>query len=148
MTTHSGSDAPPELIVAAYRKVWSTIPHSHRLAAFANEIWKAARATPAAQAVPQTVEQATAELVQALCESKGWMRGYANAVVRDAIDRQAVAKPVPLTRSQIQTLVIEVCDQIYPQDNASYSEADSVFYGAFAHAIERAHGIGQEGGGA
>lgn len=47
----------------------------------------------------------------------------------------------PLTRQQIQKIVIDVCDKIYPQDNASYSEADTVFYGAFVHAIEAAHNI-------
>jgi hypothetical protein len=35
------------------------------------------------------VEQAISVLVSALVESKGWMRGYANAIVRDAIDRAA-----------------------------------------------------------
>ena len=48
----------------------------------------------------------------------------------------------PLTRQQIQQLVIAVCDKLYPQDGESYSEADSVFYGALAHVIERTHGIG------
>ena len=47
----------------------------------------------------------------------------------------------PLTVAQVQKIVITVCDSIYPQDNASYSEADSVFYGAFARAIEAEHGI-------
>lgn len=47
----------------------------------------------------------------------------------------------PLTDAMVQQLVIAVCDSIYPQDNASYSEADSVFYGAFARAIEHHHGI-------
>ena len=47
----------------------------------------------------------------------------------------------PLTGAQVQQLVIAVCDSIYPQDNASYSEEDSVFYGAFASAIEAEHGI-------
>mgnify|MGYP006955226807 CR=1 FL=1 len=47
----------------------------------------------------------------------------------------------PLTDAMVQKIVITVCDSIYPQDNASYSEADSVFYGAFARAIERHHGI-------
>ena len=50
----------------------------------------------------------------------------------------------PLTRQQIQQLVIAVCDKIYPQDGESYSEVDSVFYGALAHVIERSHGIGGE----
>lgn len=47
----------------------------------------------------------------------------------------------PLNRAQIEKIVIEVCDAIYPQDDTSYSEADSVFYGAFTHAVEAAHGI-------
>ena len=47
----------------------------------------------------------------------------------------------PLTVAQVQKIVITVCDSIYPQGNASYSEADSVFYGAFARAIEAEHGI-------
>ena len=47
----------------------------------------------------------------------------------------------PLTIAQIKQIVITVCDSIYPQGNASYSEEDSVFYGAFARAIEAEHGI-------
>jgi hypothetical protein len=51
----------------------------------------------------------------------------------------------PLTRKKIQELVIEVCDTLYPQDESSYSEADSVFYTAFVRAVERAHNINHEG---
>jgi hypothetical protein len=40
----------------------------------------------AAQPAP-TVEHAIESLVSALAESKGWMRSYADSVVRDAIDR-------------------------------------------------------------
>lgn len=47
----------------------------------------------------------------------------------------------PLTRKQVQDIVIGVCDEIYPQEGGSYSEADAVFYSAFAHAIEQAHNI-------
>ena len=47
----------------------------------------------------------------------------------------------PLTMRQIQDIVISVCDKIYPQDDSSYSDADSVFYGAFVCAVEDAHGI-------
>ena len=32
----------PEIIDAAYRKVWSTVPHANRLTEFAKEIWQAA----------------------------------------------------------------------------------------------------------
>lgn len=53
------------------------------------------------------------------------------------------AERKPLNRVQVQALVIGVCDSIYPQDDTSYSEADTVFYGAFARAIEAAHGIGE-----
>jgi hypothetical protein len=35
-----------------------------------------------------TVEAAIAALVVALVESKGWLRSYADAVIRDAIDRR------------------------------------------------------------
>lgn len=52
------------------------------------------------------------------------------------------AQRKPLTAVQVQNLVVGVCDSIYPQDDAAYSQADSVFYCAFAHAIEAAHGIG------
>ena len=51
----------------------------------------------------------------------------------------------PLTRKKIQELVIEVCDTLYPQDESSYSEADSVFYTTFVRAVERAHHINHEG---
>jgi hypothetical protein len=42
MTTDKELKAPAEIVDAAYRKVWSTIPHDQRLTAFANEIWQAA----------------------------------------------------------------------------------------------------------
>jgi len=35
-----------------------------------------------------TVEQSITQLVSALQESKGWMRDYADAVIRDAVDRK------------------------------------------------------------
>ena len=63
-----------------------------------------------------------------------------SAVKNHGVAAQAIQN-VPLTRAQIEAIVINVCDQIYPQDGASYSEADSVFYGAFARAIEAAHNI-------
>lgn len=39
-------------------------------------------------AKPPSVEQAITALVTALAESKGWMRDYADSVVRDAIERR------------------------------------------------------------
>lgn len=50
-------------------------------------------------------------------------------------------KCTPLTTWQIHDIVIAVCDKIYPQDDSSYSEADSVFYGAFVRAVDEAYGI-------
>ena len=35
-----------------------------------------------------TVEQAIKALVDSLCRSKGWTHAYANAIVRDAVDRK------------------------------------------------------------
>ena len=67
--------------------------------------------------------------------AKGKCSNCAAALPDEPVERQ------PLTRKQVQDIVIGVCDVIYPQDGASYSEADSVFYGAFAHAIEKAHNI-------
>ena len=43
-------------------------------------------------AQPPTVEQAIANLVSALVESKSWMPGYADATIRDAIDRTGGAQ--------------------------------------------------------
>lgn len=44
-----------------------------------------------------TVEQSINQLVSALQESKGWIRDYADAVIRDAIDRKpAECNPVAL----------------------------------------------------
>lgn len=34
------------------------------------------------------VEEAIKALVEALCSSKGWTHGYADAIIRDAIDRK------------------------------------------------------------
>lgn len=50
------------------------------------------------QAAAITVESAITQLVEVLCKSKGWMHAYADATVRDAVDRvpkQAdIAQPV------------------------------------------------------
>lgn len=57
-------------------------------------------------AQPPTVEQSIALLVSALAESKGWMRGYAESIIRDAIDRtdsaqtRDAAQAVELTDDQ------------------------------------------------
>ena len=101
------------------------------------------------------------KLRAALIEARDWFESQAKdaskgcgpsyelhdlRVQRDALDAALAAAPAqaarqPLTDAQVQKIVIAVCDSIYPQGNASYSEADSVFYGAFARAIEHHHGI-------
>lgn len=57
------------------------------------------------KAVQPTVEQAITQLVSALVESKGWTHGYADSIVRDAIDRRAVQPlseaPTSVTSCQI-----------------------------------------------
>ena len=53
-----------------------------------------------------SVETAIVALVDALVESKGWTRAYADAVVRGAVDRQARAY-VPLTDSEIEACMRE-----------------------------------------
>ena len=51
-----------------------------------------------------SIEAAIIALVDALVSDKGWMRAYANAIVRDAIDR--VDRPyVPLTDSEMFNVV-------------------------------------------
>lgn len=69
--------------------------------------------------------------------------GRAGVLLRRAskLGGHALVEQKPLTRKQVQDIVISVCDEIYPQEGGSYSEADAVFYGAFAHAIEAAHNI-------
>lgn len=46
---------------------------------------------------PLTVEEAIYALVSALGESKGWLRDYSDAVIRDAIDRNEPRAPLPET---------------------------------------------------
>ena len=51
-----------------------------------------------------SIEDAIIALVDALVSDKGWMRAYANAIVRDAIDR--VDRPyVPLTDAELNDVV-------------------------------------------
>lgn len=47
---------------------------------------------------PLTVEAAINQLVAALAESKGWLRGYADSIIRDAIDGRIDGEQVTLTR--------------------------------------------------
>jgi len=47
---------------------------------------------PAIEPAP-TVDSAISQLVAALQESKGWLRDYADAIIRDAIDRTAAPLP-------------------------------------------------------
>ena len=75
----------------------------------------AAPTPPAAQAAEApSVQHATAALVDALARSKGWMRGYAEAIIQDAIDRKQSAQateagearevtPTMLKAAQLQT---------------------------------------------
>lgn len=63
-------------------------------------LYAAQPACPAPEA--PTVEQAISTLVTALAASKGWMRDYADSVVRDAIDRRAPeAQPLREALQQI-----------------------------------------------
>ena len=68
------SHVPPE-----YRDGW-------------NECFRAAQMARAQHQQPEQVEVAIATLVNALAASKGWMRDYAEAIIRDAIDRKPAAE--------------------------------------------------------
>lgn len=49
------------------------------------------------------------------------------------------AQRVPMTRQEVQGIVINVCKSIWPEDSGFYSESDAVFYSAFASAVEAFH---------
>lgn len=65
-----------------------------------------------AHAAP-TVESAIAALVTALCESKGWLRDYADSVVRDAIDRKPAGIGAQPTQEPLTW--VPVADRLPPK---------------------------------
>ena len=89
-------------------------------------------------------------------ECQNMARKFAGAFLDGAFYYQSNIAPTPpaqaqdarkpLTCAEVQKIVIEVCDAIYPQHAVSYSEADTVFCGAFVRAIEAAHGIAAQQG--
>lgn len=59
------------------------------------------------QVPPPNVELSIKMLVEALIESKGWMSAYADACIRDAIDRGFIHPPLP--RKLITAEVTDGC---------------------------------------
>lgn len=59
------------------------------------------------QVPPPNVELSIKMLVEALIESKGWMSAYADARIRDAIDRGFIHPPLP--RKLITAEVTDGC---------------------------------------
>ena len=53
-----------------------------------------------------TVEQCIVPLVQALQHSKGWMHDYADAIVRDAIDRRHLLEEAPAAAGAAQAVAL------------------------------------------
>jgi hypothetical protein len=87
---------------------------------------------------PLTVEEVIHELASALGESKGWLRDYSDAVIRDAIDRNEPR--APLTDAEIAAIVLR---SVYAGDaSIPHRDAWAADFGVpFARAIEAAHGI-------
>lgn len=73
--------------------------------------------------VPQvlSVEQATVALIDALRLSKGWTTDYANAIVRDAIDRTA-PQARELSDSELLKMWLEAVQRAYAEDEGEAHE--------------------------
>ncbi len=88
-----------------------------------------AEATPPRAAL--TVDEAIHALSSALAESKGWLRDYSDAVIRDAIDRREPR--AALTDAQLLDILqsLDACTARLPGG-----------FRLFARAVEAAHNIG------
>jgi len=75
-----------------------------------------------------TVEEAILLLTDALIESKGWMRDYADAIIRDAIDRTHL--------EQAREIEALRADRDSWRDQASARVADAVAFADQAEALQ------------
>ncbi|HEY4720653.1 MAG TPA: hypothetical protein VII92_02300 [Anaerolineae bacterium] len=76
---------------------------------------------PAAPTDAPSVEDAIAALVTALSASKGWMRDYADAIVRDAIDRKADAPDLGVRDKALE----EAANAFDPESMLAITEAQA-----------------------
>ena len=83
---------------------------------------------------PLSVDAAVKTLVDALIESKGWMRSYADALVRSAIDRDEWPPRAPLTDEEIKSIFCR---------SVKAAELDGGFPHIFARAVLAASGGGE-----
>lgn len=74
-----------------------------------------------------TVEEGIAALVDALAESKGWMRTYAEAIIKDAIDRKHLEDAAPVDRQGEREVISDVisnlgewCGNLVKQEDVDY----------------------------
>jgi hypothetical protein len=113
----------PVNLTPRMRNAWDDSPCGEDDDVNMNRAYRAMLAAAPTPPVQPTVEQAIVQLVEALCESKGWMHAYADAIVRGVVDREAVQ---PLSEAQIEAIFHDV-------RHSNWKEA--------VRAILQAHGI-------
>jgi Protein of unknown function (DUF551) len=80
----------------------------------AHDMRRWSRALSALEATAPTIEQSIEALVSALAESKGWMRSYANSIIRDAIDRTAPTEQAQPVQTNGVKYIVTVVDNEHP----------------------------------